>query len=333
MKRHEEERHQSQRAAEEQTKKNEETVKARTVLPALPVDGVDSGLTFERVLEATSTLAVVYLDNLRGKEVDDVAKKVRMLFAHTNHDVIWRDIQRACDPKLPDELVQLVANQTSVDRILAGQHMASVKLDGDKSSFITVPEADGYKVVARVAAMLPRHPQGKASGHGPVVNVSQLAYEGMGDGVVWCVCASSRALMPYQSLWGVGTSEAPGSVVRYADRVGPHDALQRARRKLIERHGMWSVRDTMCAKKKAGGGSAMVKWQDHMDVLGMGMSTVDAVQWAIIEREYRHAGHAKVKTKGPKQEPGVPLHWSCMQPVTACGPGTRGRDASSAPTL
>ena len=214
-------------------------------LPALNVDGLDTGLVFERVLEDTGTLGVVYLQNLRGKEVDDVVKKTKLMFAHSNHDVVWRQIQVACDPKTPDQLVQLVADAASINRVLDGKRKASLKLQDDKVSFITVLATEDFEVVARAATAFQRKPNGKATGTGPSVHISQA--DGMSVGFVWSVMPPFQATAPFVSLWGLGEAERPGCVVRFGDGTcaGPHQELQRARAAMVRELGLWGVKGTV----------------------------------------------------------------------------------------
>ena len=114
-------REQEHREAEERKRKAEQA-KAHRIVPVVNHDGTADGHVFERVLEATGTLGVVYVDNLRGKEVDDVVRRLKLLFAHSNHDAVWKEIQQACDPKPASNSVMLVADQESINRVLDGNH-------------------------------------------------------------------------------------------------------------------------------------------------------------------------------------------------------------------
>ena len=56
-------------------------------------------------------------------------------------------------------------------------------------------------MTARVAALLPRQPQGREAHNAVVVNASQAAYEGMWDDhVAWTVCPPFTAHSPYLSF-------------------------------------------------------------------------------------------------------------------------------------
>ena len=283
-----------------------EAQQERSVLPALNVDGLDTGLVFERVLEDTGTLGVVYLQNLRGKEVDDVVKKIKLMFAHSNHDVVWRQIQAACDPKTPDQLVQLVADAASISRVLDGKRKASLKLQDDKVSFITVLATEDFEVVARAATAFQRKPNGKATGTGPSVHISQA--DGMSVGFVWSVMPPFQATAPFVSLWGLGEAERPGCVVRFGDGTcaGPHQELQRARAAMVRELGLWGVKGTVRHGAEPVTRKAPERWSETMEVRGMGMVEADRAQLAVLEREFRRGTKTTKRAAGPKAAPGVP---------------------------
>ena len=71
-----------------------------------------------------------------------MVRRRKLLFAHSNHDAVWKEIHQACDPKTASNSVMLVADQESINRVLDGQPRASLKLkdDHDKQdkSFLTI---------------------------------------------------------------------------------------------------------------------------------------------------------------------------------------------------